>query len=298
MPFHESLPYYLSSEHLKYILQGALKEYIGSGDITSQTLLPADIQGQATLTIRENGVIAGLTVAQGTFHLVDPMIQCHWSFNDGDSLPANASIGIISGPLHSILTAERLALNLLQRMSGIATATARMVASVKEFSACIRDTRKTVPGLRLLDKWAVLIGGGSNHRIGLYDRILIKDNHIEVVGGLAACVKRAAKQKPAVPIDVEARTMPEVNEALEVAALIDVLLLDNMATCQPGGTFDRSLLIQAVKHIDGRIKTEATGGITLKTAPLVAATGVDYISCGFLTHSVQAIDIALDVNPV
>ena len=298
MSSYEQLPHYLSSEHLHHILKDALEEDVGLGDITSQTLLSPDIQGQATLVMREKGVIAGLTLARDTFHLVDPVIKCHWSYNDGKSVAADTTIGTISGPLQSILTAERLALNLLQRMSGIATATAKMVASVKEFSVRIRDTRKTVPGLRVLDKWAVRIGGGSNHRIGLYDRILIKDNHIQVVGNITECVKRAAKTKPGYPIDIEARTIQEVNEALEVAALIDVLLLDNMATYQSDGTFDCSPLIQAVKHIDGRIKTEATGGITLKTAPLIAATGVDYISCGFLTHSVQAIDIALDVNPL
>ena len=290
------LPDYLSSEHLNHILQGALTEDVGGGDITSQTLVPPDHQGQATLVMREKGVIAGLTVAQYTFNLVDPVIRCHWICEDGDFMQANTVVGTISGPLRSILTGERLALNLLQRMSGIATATAKMVASVGEYPVRIRDTRKTVPGLRLLDKWSVLLGGGTNHRIGLFDRILIKDNHIGAVGSLAASVQRVAKKMPCHRIDVEASTMSEVDEALTVAAMIDVLLLDNMASHLPDGSFDCSRLKQAVDHIAGRITTEATGGITLETAPLIAATGVDYLSCGALTHSVQAIDLALNVD--
>lgn len=291
-------PDYLSSESLKNILQDALDEDIGSGDITSETLLSDDDQGDAKIIMREDGVVAGIIVAQHIFKLVDQSIECQWVFADGDSLHANTDIGSISGPLRSILTAERVCLNVMQRMSGIATFTAQIVESIQGFPARIRDTRKTSPGLRLLDKWSVLIGGGTNHRIGLFDRILIKDNHIEVVGGLAASVQKASSKMPDCKIDVEAQTMEDVNEALSVAHLIDVLLLDNMAVYQSNGSFDTSLLQKAVDRIDGKIHTEATGGITLDTAPLIAATGVDYLSCGALTHSVDAIDISLSVNPL
>ncbi len=291
-------PDYLSAESLCHMLQNALDEDVGSGDITSETLIPEDHLGYAVIIMREGGVIAGVTAAEQTFKLVDASITCQWAVADGDSVNANTTIGSIAGPLRSILTAERVCLNVMQRMSGIATLTAETVDRIKEFPARIRDTRKTMPGLRLLDKWSVLIGGGTNHRIGLYDQILIKDNHIEVVGGLAESVKKASSKMPNCKIDVEAQTMGEVNEALSVAHLIDVLLLDNMAIYHTDGSFDTSLLKQAVDRVGGQIKTEATGGITLKTAYSIAATGVDYLSCGALTHSVRAIDIALSIAPL
>lgn len=295
MSVHGGLPPYLPLEDLSGFLQNALEEDVGGGDITSRALIDPSHRGQAILVMRESGVIAGLTAAQETFRLVDPTIVCDWAFNDGDHIETESEIGLISGPLHAILTAERLALNLLQRMSGISTATAAMVHSVNPFSVHIRDTRKTVPGLRSLDKWSILLGGGTNHRIGLYDQILIKDNHIKAAGGLTKSVLRAAEKMPGHLIDVEARTIAEVNEALAVAGLIGVLLLDNMTTRRADGSLDCSPLKQAVDCIDGRIKTEATGGVTLETAPLIAATGVDYLSCGALTHSVHAIDLALNV---
>lgn len=296
MPAREQLPGYLSPESLTRILQNALTEDVGEGDITSNALIPEHHQGTGTLVTREDGVLAGLVPAQYTFTLVDPTVECNWIFEDGDHILAEAVIGTVTGPLRSILTAERLALNLLQRMSGIATATATMIESMQGSKSLVRDTRKTAPGLRLLDKWAVMLGGGTNHRIGLHDRILIKDNHIEAVGSLAASVRRAAEKLPDYLIDAEARTLAEVEEAVTVAELIDVLLLDNMTVHKTDGTIDCSRLKQAVKYIDGRIKTEATGGITLKTAPVIATTGVDYLSCGALTHSVRAIDIALNVS--
>ena len=295
---YRGLPSYLSPEDLNKILHNALIEDVGSGDITSESLLSKQDQGHATFIMREEGIIAGLSVTQCTFHLVDPSLNCQWTFSDGDTVSKNSIIGRCSGSLRSILTGERLALNLMQRMSGIATLTSRMVECIQGYPAHIRDTRKTAPGLRLIDKWAVLIGGGTNHRIGLYDRILIKDNHIESVGGLSKSVQIAASKMPEFKIDVEARTMDEVDEALSVAHLIDVLLLDNMATYMPDGSFNTSPLKQAVDRIDRHIKTEATGGITLETVPLIAATGVDYISCGALTHSVKAVDIALNVDPL
>ncbi len=289
-------PHYLSSDSLTQIIVYALQEDVGSGDVTSQALLPENTHGQAALLIRETGVIGGLTAAQYTFHLVDPTLECTWTHSDGDHVESSMIIGVIKGSLSSILTAERVALNIMQRMSGIATATAAMIHAVKPFSAQVRDTRKTAPGLRLLDKWAVQLGGGMNHRIGLFDRILIKDNHIDVVGGLASAVELAANNFPDYPIDVEARTMREVKEALTVSTLIDVLLLDNMTSHSVDGPFDCSRLKEAVSLVAGRMKTEATGGVTLETAAQFAATGVDYLSCGALTHSVQALDIALNID--
>ncbi len=298
MSDHEHFPHYLTPRQLDQILQGALIEDVGTGDITSQLLVPEHCRGQSTLLMRESGVIAGLTVAQRVFHLVDPSIQCTWSIKDGRDVSADSVIGEVMGGLRSILTAERLALNLLQRMSGIATTTAKMVSCVKDYPVRIRDTRKTAPGLRLLDKWSVLLGGGTNHRIGLYDRVLIKDNHIEVVGGLAESVQLVARQSPSYLIDVEARTMSEVVEALSVASMIDVLLLDNMTRTCADGSIDCSRLKQAVDLIGGRIKSEATGGVTLESVPFIAATGVNYISCGALTHSIKAMDISLNVDPL
>lgn len=296
MPARKPLPGYLSPKSLTCILQNALAEDAGEGDITSNALIPEHHQGMGTLVMREDGVVAGLVAAQYTFNLVDPTVKCNWVFEDGSHVWEESVIGTVAGPLRSILTAERLALNLLQRMSGIATATASMIESIQGSKPLVRDTRKTAPGLRLLDKWAVMLGGGVNHRIGLYDRVMIKDNHIEAVGGLAASVRCAAQKLPHCLIDVEARTMAEVEEAITVAELIDVLLLDNMTAHESDGTIDCSRLNQAVDYIDGRIKTEATGGITLQTAPIIATTGVDYLSCGALTHSVRAIDIALNVS--
>ena len=295
MRAREQFPGYLSPKSLTCILRNALAEDVGEGDITSNALIPEHHQGRGNLVMREDGVVAGLVAAQYTFTLVDPTVECNWVFEDGDHVLAEAVIGTVAGSLRSILTAERLALNVLQRMSGIATTSASIVVSMPGSKPLVRDTRKTAPGLRLLDKWAVILGGGVNHRIGLYDRVLIKDNHIEAVGGLAASVRRAAKKLPHYLIDVEARTMAEVEEAITVAELIDVLLLDNMTVHKTDGTIDCSRLKQAVDYIDGRVKTEATGGITLKTAPIIATTGVDYLSCGALTHSVRAIDLALNV---
>lgn len=295
-PGIQRTPAYLTEDHLNLILRRILNEDVGTGDITSQSIIPAHQKGCAGLLMRESGVISGITAAEMIFQLVHPGIQCTWDFQDGDSVPEPAQVGTVSGPLQPILTAERAALNLMQRMTGIATATAAMVDRVKKYPTQIRDTRKTAPLLRLLDKWAVLLGGGINHRIGLYDRILIKDNHIAAARGLAKSVQIAAHNKPDVPIDVEARTLPEVREALTVSEYIDVLLLDNMTTYNQDGTLDCSLLKQAVDCISNRIKTEATGGITLETAPLIAATGVDYLSCGELTHSVRAVDISMRLD--
>ncbi len=197
------------------------------------------------------------------------------------------------------MAAERLALNVLQRMSGIATVTRRMVEAARPHPARILDTRKTAPGLRLLDKWAVRLGGGENHRLGLYDMILIKDNHIASVGGVRAAIEAAQQYRQdrdaSLSIEIETRTLDEVQAVLETDG-VEVILLDNMVTVQPDGAIDTSLLQEAVALVDGRMATEASGNITLATVPAIAATDVTYISCGALTHSVKAMDLSLKIE--
>ena len=291
------LPAYLNSEVLRAILQRALREDLGSGDLTSEAIIAPDAEGEAEFVTREPGVAAGLHAAEQVFRLANSDLVVVWQQNDGDTFERSSTFGHVRGNLRAILAAERLALNLLQRMSGIATLTAQMVAEVQDYPARIRDTRKTAPGLRLLDKWAVLLGGGTNHRLGLYDRILIKDNHIDVAGGLCIAVERAAAAYPGIPVDVEARTLDEVTDALEVADFVEVLLLDNMAqSAGAGGQMDTSTLQAAVDLVGGRMQTEASGNVTLRTVRAIAATGVDYISSGALTHSARALDVALHIG--
>lgn len=297
MGAEQELPAYLDSEVLRAILQRALREDLGTGDLTSEAIIPPDAEGEAEFFAREPGVVAGLHAAEQVFRLANSDLAVVWQQNDGDTFERSSTFGLVRGNLRAILSAERLALNLLQRMSGVATLTAQMVAQVQGFPARIRDTRKTAPGLRLLDKWAVLLGGGTNHRLGLYDRILIKDNHIDVAGGLCNAVERALAAYPGIPVDVEARTLDEVTDALTVADLIEVLLLDNMARpAGAGGQLDTSTLQAAVDLVGGRMQTEASGNVTLRTVRAVAATGVDYISSGALTHSARALDVALHIR--
>ncbi len=292
----EQLPAYLDSDTLRAILKRALREDLGSGDLTSTAIISADAQGAAAFVAREAGIAAGLYVATQVFALLGRDLTVSWQIKDGDSLERGGVFGTIRGNLRAILAAERLALNLLQRMSGIATQTAKMVAATEGYPARIRDTRKTAPGLRLLDKWAVLLGGGTNHRLGLYDRILIKDNHIDAAGGLRKAVMLATAAHPSLSVDVEARTLGEVFEALAVADCIDVLLLDNMTRLTPSGEVDTCLLQEAVTLIGGRLQTEASGNVTLTSVRSIAAAGVDYISSGALTHSVHALNIALKIT--
>ena len=295
MPVSESLPSYLSRSTLRRCLKQALEEDLGAGDVTSEAIISPSAVGTAAIELREPGVIAGLHVVEEICALVDTSLKVQWDCADGEHLYSSACLGTIVGPLRSLLAAERLALNFLQRMSGIATQTHRMVEAVEGFPARIRDTRKTAPGLRLLDKWAVRLGGGVNHRIGLYDRVLIKDNHIAAAGSLHEAVVRASRRGGGLPIDVEARTLEEVHAALQLVDLIDLVLLDNMVTLTETNTVDSTRLKAAVQLIDGQLVTEASGNITLNTVRATAATGVDYISCGALTHSVQAIDIGLNL---
>ena len=291
------LPEYINEDELRDWIRGWVAEDVGSGDVTTNATID-DAEATATFLAKEAGVVAGLEAAAVVFSEVDNLLQVTWRSEDGTRVEAGTEIGTVTGPAPAILVGERLALNLMQRMSGIATATSAMVAAARPHKARILDTRKTAPGLRRIDKWAVLLGGGENHRLGLFDMVLIKDNHIAAAGGIAAAVRRAcaavAHAKQPLRIEVEARTLHEVRV---VAALegVDVILLDNMVHLD-GGRIDTTMLQQAVDLVGGRTETEASGNVTLETVQAIAATGVDYISSGSLTHSVRALDISLKID--
>lgn len=299
------LPPYLTEADLDALIARALEEDVGPGDVTSEAILAPEVEAEGYFLAKESGVLAGLAVAARAFAAVDAYAVVRWTRDDGDPVTAGTIFGSVRGPARSLLQAERLALNLLQRMSGIATHTRRMVAAVHPHDPKILDTRKTAPGLRLLDKWAVRLGGGTNHRIGLFDQILIKDNHITAAGGvhqaLAAAQQYRVLHNGGLPIEIEADSLKRVQAALdyfEANGGVDFILLDNLVHLRPDGSADVSKLREAVAMIGGRIATEASGNVTLGTAAAIASTGVDAISCGALTHSVTALDISLtfDLN--
>ncbi|MDD2321826.1 MAG: carboxylating nicotinate-nucleotide diphosphorylase, partial [Geobacteraceae bacterium] len=259
------------------------REDIHTGDITTLAVVPEKRNATARLIAKESMVLAGIDVAARVFYLVDPEISFTNCFSDGALLRAGDVIADIAGDAAALLQAERVALNLLQRMCGVATSTARYVQAVAGTGARVVDTRKTTPGLRQLEKYAVRIGGGSNHRYGLYDGVLIKENHIAAAGGIAIAVTRARAFIPhTIKIEVETETLEQVAEALEAGA--DIIMLDNM---------DLVTMRQAVVLIDGRALVEASGGVTLETIAKIAETGVDIISVGALTHSARAMDISM-----
>jgi len=265
----------------------ALSEDLGlAGDITSAATIPASQTSEARLVAREAGVIAGMAVARAAFHATDASLQFEASAGDGDSVEAGAELARVAGNTRAILRAERVALNFLGRMSGIASLTARYVAAVAGTGAKITCTRKTTPGLRALEKYAVRAGGAVNHRFGLFDGILIKDNHVAAAGGIAAAIERArAAAGHMVRIEIEVDTLAQLDEALAQGA--DVILLDNMKNDQ---------LREAVARAAGRAVLEASGGVSLETVAGIAATGVDLISAGALTHSARCLDLALDIS--
>ena len=295
------MPPYLTEADLDALITRALAEDVGGGDVTTEATIPVGTRAGARFLAKEAGVLAGLAVAERVLRRVDEAVEVRWTSGDGDAVAAGTVFGTVAGPARSLLTAERLALNLLQRMSGIATATRAMAQAAHP--ARILDTRKTAPGLRALDKWAVRLGGGENHRIGLYDRILIKDNHIAASGGvreaLAAARRYQAERGKGLKIEIEARTPDEVRAVLaehERHGGVDYVLLDNMTDVRPDGTADAERLREAVGLVGGRIATEASGNVTLATVPAIAATGVDFISSGALTHSVRALDVSLKIR--
>lgn len=268
---------------LDEFLLSALKEDVGTGDITTNCCIPAKNRSEAYFLAKEDGVICGIDLAQKVFSIVDEKITVIPHAKDGDLVKKGDIIAEVIGPSRGILTGERVALNLMQRLSGTATATAKAVSSVSGTNAKIADTRKSTPGLRVLEKYAVRVGGGHNHRFNLSDGVLIKDNHIAAAGGIAAAIKAARAVVPHVmKIEVETENLDEVSQALEAGA--DIIMLDNMSL---------EMMAQAVSLINGKVITEASGNMGEKDLSEVAKTGVDYISIGALTHSVKSLDISL-----
>jgi len=267
----------------------ALAEDVGDGDITSESFLPEDLRAAARIVAREKAVVAGVTTAAEVFRRVDSSVEVEILRRDGAEVIADDVVMYVRGLARSILTAERVALNFLQRLSGIASLTRQYVDAAGDVRVKILDTRKTTPGLRALEKAAVVAGGGDNHRSSLSEMVLVKDNHLACGGGVGAfadAVRKLRKERPGIRIEVEADHLDQVRAFLKVAD-VDVILLDNMKPAQ---------LREAVALGQGRVKFEASGGVTLKNVRQIAATGVDYISIGALTHSARAIDFSLEIT--
>ncbi len=264
-------------------IRRALDEDLGAGDVTSNSIIPAEAGMTGQIIAKESGIIAGLAVAAAVCQLVDEKIEFRQTVADGAKVENRQIVATLTGPARSLLTAERTALNFLGRISGIATLTRQFVEAVTGTQAVILDTRKTAPGLRMLDKLAVTLGGGQNHRFGLYDLILIKDNHIDFAGSITAAVQRARSAQTGLEIEVEARTLEHVQEALALG--VERILLDNM----PLETMRTAVALTA-----RRAKLEASGNVSLVTVRAIAETGVDYISVGALTHSAKVFDVSLD----
>ncbi len=279
---------------LDEIIEDALKEDIGAGDITSLTLIPKGIQGKGRLKIKDRGIIAGIPVAQKVFMKVDPSLNVSVLKKDGDPVKPGDIVLEVEGNIHSILASERLVLNFMQRLSGIATFTSQMVAKLNGLKTRVLDTRKTTPNLRELEKYAVRTGGGLNHRMGLYDMMLIKDNHVDLAGGMIAAMITLEKYKKAhkkseVKIEIEVRNFDELTDVLKYGeGIVDRIMLDNFTTGD---------LTDAVKRINGRFETEASGGIQLNNILEYAETGVDFVSVGALTHNFRSLDMNLKVVP-
>jgi nicotinate-nucleotide pyrophosphorylase (carboxylating) len=271
---------------IKQLIQRALSEDLGPGDVTTEATIPAASVSTAVMVAKQHLVLAGLDVSREVFHYLDPGIQFTPFAKDGDTLHAGTELARLSGNTRVLLSGERVALNLLQHLSGIATLTAHYVEKTKGTKARVLDTRKTLPGLRQLEKYAVRMGGGTNHRFGLSDGVLIKDNHIKASQGIIKAVEHARKNAHhLLSIEVETRTLDEVLEALAVGA--DVIMLDNMPL---------DMMREAVKQVAGRVPLEASGNVSLETIRAIAETGVDFISVGALTHSAPAADISMKIK--
>ena len=282
-------PPYLSKQLISDFIQRALKEDIGPGDYSSLASLDKNAKGTASLQIKESGILAGVEVALEVFRQIDANLSLDVYMEDGSSVEEGDIVLEVNGKAQSILSAERLALNILQRMSGIATKTANLSKLIAHTSCRLLDTRKTTPNFRMFEKWAVLLGGGQNHRYALYDMIMLKDNHIDYAGGILNAVERTRAFLEAanleLKIEVETRTLEEVNEAIK--AEVNIILLDNMST---------EMLKQGVDLVAGKCQTEASGGITEETIVQIAETGVDFISVGALTHSYKSLDMSLKAS--
>jgi nicotinate-nucleotide pyrophosphorylase (carboxylating) len=278
----------LSANEIRVAVKAALAEDIGSGDATTLATVPPGLTACAVMRAREPLVVAGIEFAEAAFRRLSVKVKIQKMLRDGQRAKPGTALLKISGPARSILTAERVALNFIQRLSGIATLTARFVEAVHGTRAQILDTRKTTPGWRRFEKYAVACGGGRNYRIGLFDMVLIKDNHLAALrdakpNAIAAAIARTRRKFPKLKVEIEADTLEQVRQALDAGA--EIILLDNMSLKQ---------LRAAVKMVKGQAKTEASGGVNLKTVRVIAQTGVDFISVGALTHSARAVDIGLD----
>lgn len=286
LPMLPAAPY-LTEEALTRFITAALAEDVGDGDHSSLAAIPADARKRARLLVKGTGVLAGVEVARRVLTTVDPALEFVGQLADGALVQPGDVAFTVEGPARAILTAERTLLNCLQRMSAIATYTHHMVSLIEGTGARLLDTRKTTPNFRLLEKWAVLIGGGTNHRFGLFDMVMLKDNHVDYAGGVAAAIKATREYLRAtgrqLRIEVETRNLDEVEEALATGG-IDRIMFDN---------FPPELLRQGVAQVAGRVETEASGGITETTIREVAETGVNFISVGALTHSVRSMDLSL-----
>jgi nicotinate-nucleotide pyrophosphorylase (carboxylating) len=266
-------------------VRAALAEDLGqAGDITSAATIPADASATATFGARRPGTLAGLPLAEAAFREVDPSVRFEYVLRDGQRIAKGEVAARVAGNARAILAAERVSLNYLCHLSGVATAAAALVDAIKHTKAIVLDTRKTTPGLRVLEKYAVACGGAQNHRMGLYDAILIKDNHIAVAGGIAPAIKAARAHAPAVKLEIEVASLAELDQAMRETP--DIVMLDNMSLDE---------MREAVRRVAGRAKLEASGNVTLETIRSIAETGVDYISSGWITHSAPALDLGLDV---
>lgn len=279
-----SIPESLLAQSIQINIQQALQEDIGDADITA-LLTPEDEQATATIITREDMVLAGRPWVDALITAYDPTVQITWLKNDGDFLQANEVIFKLAGSARSLLTVERPALNFVQTLSAVATKTSEYVKHLDGLNTKLLDTRKTLPGLRIAQKYAVAIGGGQNHRLGLFDAFLIKENHIMAAGGITQAIAKAHQIAPNKPVEVEVETWDELNQALEAKA--DIVMLDN---------FSQQQMIDAVQHVAGRCKLEASGNITLDNLREIATTGVDYISMGVLTKDVKAVDLSMRFN--
>jgi nicotinate-nucleotide pyrophosphorylase (carboxylating) len=274
-----------AADLIEAAVRAALAEDLGAaGDITSAATIPADATATATFGSRKAGTLAGLPFARVAFQAVDPSVSFTALRQDGDRLAPGDVVAKVAGNARAVLAAERVALNYLCHLSGVATATAALIDRVKGTRAIILDTRKTTPGLRAFEKYAVRCGGGTNHRIGLYDAILIKDNHIAVAGGVAKAIRAARAHAPGKTLEIEVGSLEELAEAMKETP--DIVLLDNMSVAD---------MRAAVQFVSGRAKLEASGNVTLETVAAIAETGVDYISSGSITHSAPALDLGLDI---
>ncbi len=280
-------PEYITDDFLKKFVSDALAEDVGDGDHSSLASIPAEARNTAQLLVKDEGILAGVELARYIFHLVDKTLEMKVHITDGEKIRHGDIVFTVSGSSRTILTLERLVLNCIQRMSAIATKTHLFVSLISGTKARVLDTRKTTPNFRLLEKWAVLIGGGNNHRLGLFDMIMLKDNHIDMAGGISAAINRTKDYLRAtgkkLPVEIETRNLSEVREVLEAKG-VDIIMLDNMSLAD---------MREAVALIGGQYKTEASGGVNEETIRNIAECGVDFISVGALTHAVKSLDLSL-----